>query len=52
MIFFDVRIQELTISLVVSDGNYVLPVSVDEFRLGLAETYNANKRRDGCSNTF
>jgi CopA family copper-resistance protein len=40
MTFFDVRIPNLPMTVVQSDGNDVEPVSVDEFRIGLAETYD------------
>jgi CopA family copper-resistance protein len=40
MTFFDVRIPELKMSVVASDGNHIKPVSVDEFRIGVAETYD------------
>jgi len=40
MTFFDVRIPGLKMSVVASDGNYVQPVDVDEFRVGVAETYD------------
>lgn len=40
MTFFDVRIPGLKMSIVASDGNYIQPVSVDEFRIGVAETYD------------
>jgi CopA family copper-resistance protein len=40
MTFFDVRIPDLPMTVVQSDGNDVEPVSVDEFRIGLAETYD------------
>jgi len=40
MTFFDVRIPGLKMTVVASDGNYVQPVSVDEFRIGVAETYD------------
>jgi len=40
MTFFDVRIPGLKMSVVASDGNYVQPVEVDEFRIGVAETYD------------
>lgn len=40
MTFFDVRIPELKMSVVASDGNYVQAVLVDEFRIGVAETYD------------
>lgn len=40
MTFFDVRIPGLKMTVVASDGNYVQPVIVDEFRIGVAETYD------------
>ncbi|CAA6803768.1 MAG: Multicopper oxidase [uncultured Sulfurovum sp.] len=40
MTFFDVRIPELKMTVVASDGNHVQPVSIDEFRIGVAETYD------------
>jgi CopA family copper-resistance protein len=40
MTFFDVRIPGLKMTVVASDGNYVQPVTVDEFRIGCAETYD------------
>jgi len=40
MTFFDVRIPGLPMTVVQSDGNDVEPVTVDEFRIGLAETYD------------
>jgi CopA family copper-resistance protein len=40
MTFFDVRIPGLKMTVVASDGNYVQAVTVDEFRIGVAETYD------------
>jgi CopA family copper-resistance protein len=40
MSIFDVRIPGLKLSVVQADGNDVEPVSVDEFRIGTAETYD------------
>ena len=40
MTFFDVRIPGLTMSVVAADGNAVVPVPVDELRMGVAETYD------------
>jgi CopA family copper-resistance protein len=40
MTFFDVRIPGLKMTVVQADGNDVQPVTVDEFRLGIAETYD------------
>jgi CopA family copper-resistance protein len=40
MTFFDVRIPGLPMTVVQADGNYVQPVTVDEIRLGIAETYD------------
>lgn len=38
--FFDVRIPGLKMTVVQSDGQNVVPVDVDEFRIALAETYD------------
>jgi L-ascorbate oxidase len=40
MSYFDVRIPGLEMTLVQSDGNNVQPVTVDEFRIAVAETYD------------
>jgi CopA family copper-resistance protein len=40
MSIFDVRIPGLPMTVVQSDGNYVEPVTVDEFRISVAETYD------------
>ena len=40
MTFFDVRIPGLKMTVVAADGQYVQPVTVDEIRLGVAETYD------------
>ena len=40
MTFFDVRIPGLRMTVVQADGNNVAPVSVEEFRMGPAETYD------------
>ena len=40
MTFFDVRIPGLAMTVVAADGNDVEPVPVDEFRIGVAETYD------------
>jgi CopA family copper-resistance protein len=41
MTFFDVRIPGLSLRVVAADGQDIEPVSVDEFRIGPAETYDA-----------
>ena len=38
--FFDVRIPGLSLQIVQSDGQPVKPVEVDEFRIGIAETFD------------
>ena len=38
--YFDVRIPGLKLSVVSADGQDVHPVEVDEFRMGVAETYD------------
>jgi CopA family copper-resistance protein len=40
MSIFDVRIPGLKLTVVAADGQDVEPVSVDEFRIGVAETYD------------
>lgn len=40
MAYFDVRIPGLKMTVVQADGNNVLPVPVDEFRVAVAETYD------------
>ena len=40
MTYFDVRIPGLDMLVVQADGNNVQPVKVDEFRIGVSETYD------------
>ncbi len=40
MTYFDVRIPGLKLTVVAADGQYVHPVSVDEFRIAVAETFD------------
>ena len=40
MTFFDVRIPGLKMTVIAADGQNVQPFTVDEFRLGVAETYD------------
>ncbi|MHC8309835.1 copper resistance system multicopper oxidase [Pseudomonas sp. GT1P32] len=40
MSYFDVRIPGLKLTVVAADGQHVKPVSVDEFRIAVAETYD------------
>lgn len=40
MSYFDVRIPGLKMTVVAADGQYVQPVSVDELRIAVAETYD------------
>lgn len=40
MTYFDVRIPGLKMTVVASDGQHVKPVSVDELRIAVAETYD------------
>ncbi len=40
MTFFDVRVPGLQMTVVQADGNDVEPVTVDEFRIGVAEVYD------------
>ena len=47
MTFFDVRIPGLPMTVVEADGNAVEPVTVDEFRIGTAETYDVVVKPEG-----
>ena len=38
--FYDVRIPGLKMTVVQADGQNIEPVSIDEFRIGIAETYD------------
>lgn len=40
MTFFDVRVPGLKMTAVQADGQNIQPVTVDEFRIGIAETYD------------
>ncbi|MGV6857953.1 MAG: copper resistance system multicopper oxidase, partial [bacterium] len=40
MTFFDVCIPGLKMTVVAADGQYIQPVDIDEFRIGVAETYD------------
>ena len=40
MTYFDIRIPGLKMTVVQADGNEVEPVEVDEFRIGVSETYD------------
>ena len=40
MSFFDFRIPGLSMTVVSADGQNIEPISVDEFRIGVAETYD------------
>ena len=40
MTYFDVRIPGLTLTVVAADGQPVRPVTVDELRIAVAETYD------------
>ena len=50
MLYFDVRIPGLKMTVVAADGQYVHPVTVDEFRIATAETYDVivEPIRSGC----
>jgi CopA family copper-resistance protein len=40
MTYFDVRIPGLKLTVVAADGQYIHPVTVDEFRIAVAETFD------------
>ncbi len=46
MTYFDIRIPGLKMTVVQADGNNVQPVTVDEFRIGVAETYDVIVKAD------
>ena len=53
MTIFDVRIPGLKMTVVSADGQYVEPVTVDEFRMGVAETYDVIvEPQDGAYTLF
>ncbi|MFC4729247.1 copper resistance system multicopper oxidase [Coralloluteibacterium thermophilus] len=52
MTFFDLRIPGLKMTVVAADGQYVRPVTVDEFRIGVAETYDVIVEPDGSAEAF
>ena len=47
MSFFDVRIPGLKMTVVQTDGQDVEPVTVDEIRIGVAETYDVHRHAQG-----
>jgi FtsP/CotA-like multicopper oxidase with cupredoxin domain len=52
MTYFDVRVPGLPMTVVAADGQLVTPVTVDELRLGVAETYDVIVRpEDGRAYT-
>lgn len=52
MTFFDVRIPGLKMTVIASDGNLVQPVEVDEFRIGVAETYDVMVEADTSKQAY
>jgi CopA family copper-resistance protein len=49
MTIFDVRIPGLKMTVVASDGQDIEPVTIDEFRIGIAETYDVIVEPDSDS---
>lgn len=49
MTIFDVRIPGLKMTVVATDGQNIEPVTVDEFRIGVAETYDVVVEPDADS---
>jgi len=47
MTFFDFRIPGVKMTVVAADGQLIKPVTVDEFRIGVAETYDVIVEPDG-----
>src|SRR3546814_18738141 len=54
MTYFDVRIPGLQMTVVAADGQPVHPVSIDEFRIGVAETLDVvvTPMEEQTSNVF
>jgi FtsP/CotA-like multicopper oxidase with cupredoxin domain len=52
MTFFDVRIPGLKMTVVAADGNNIQPVTIDEFRIGVAETYDVIYNTPKCQDNF
>jgi CopA family copper-resistance protein len=49
MTTFDVRIPGLTMTVVAADGGDIEPIEVEEFRMGVAETYDVIVRPAGAA---
>lgn len=47
MTYFDIRIPGLKMTVVAADGQYIHPVTVDEFRIAVAETFDVLVEPDG-----
>ncbi|MEH6443568.1 MAG: copper resistance system multicopper oxidase [Oceanospirillaceae bacterium] len=47
MTIFDIRIPGLKMTVVAADGQNIEPVTIDEFRIGVAETYDVVVEPDG-----
>ena len=47
MTYFDVRIPGLKMTVVAADGQNIKPVRIDEFRIGVAETFDVIVEPDG-----
>ena len=52
MTYFDIRIPGLKMTVVAADGQYVNPVTVDEFRIAVAETYDVIVEPQGDAYTI
>lgn len=52
MSYFDVRIPGLKMTVVAADGLHVKPVSVDELRIAVAETFDVIVEPDGEAHTL
>ena len=49
MTIFDVRIPGLKLTVVAADGQIIEPITIDEFRIGVAETYDVIVEPDADS---
>ncbi|MEN3972073.1 copper resistance system multicopper oxidase [Sphingomicrobium sp. XHP0235] len=52
MTFFNIRIPGLAMTVVQADGQDVKPVEVDEFQIGVAETYDVIVQPTGAAHTL
>lgn len=52
MTIFDIQVPGLKMTVVAADGNLIQPVEVDEFRIGVAETYDVIVEPDTAKQAY